>query len=106
MKMIIEVQERKSGRSSLVWLLLIMALAFLSRAAALWWTRPEFMGWFNHAPWYWVQTRGLLQNGVLPFPDLPLLFHRYAGVAGPLAQPSCMLCSAGNAKSKLLEVFG
>ena len=55
------------------------------------------MGWFNHAPWYWVQTRGLLQNGVLPFPDLPLLFHRYAGVAGPLAQPSRMLCSAGNA---------
>jgi hypothetical protein len=40
MKMIIEVQERKSERSSLVWLLLIMALAFLSRAAALWWTRP------------------------------------------------------------------
>lgn len=57
---------------------LIVIVAFLLRAALLWWTRPEFMGWFNHAPWYWVQTRELLDHGVLPFADLPLIFHVYA----------------------------
>lgn len=62
-------------------LLIVIMLAFGSRAIALWVTRPEFMGWFNHAPWYWVQTRGLLENGALPFADLPLLFYLYAGLA-------------------------
>jgi hypothetical protein len=82
--MVIRAQERNGGRSGLAWLLSIMVLAFISRAVALWWTRPEFMGWFNHAPWYWVQTRGLIRDGVLPFADLPLLFQLYAGVADAL----------------------
>lgn len=79
--MVIEPPHTNSRGKALFWLLTIMACAFFSRAIFLWWTRPEFMGWFNHAPWYWVQTRGLLSEGQLPFGDLPLLFHIYAALS-------------------------
>lgn len=52
--------------------------AFAARVVALWATRPEFTGWFNHTYYYWVQTRGLLEQGTLPYSDLPLTFHLYA----------------------------
>lgn len=54
---------------------------FLARAIALWWTRPEFTGWFNHTYYYWVQARGVLEAGTLPYTDLPLLFYLYAALA-------------------------
>ncbi|MDJ0698808.1 MAG: hypothetical protein QNJ07_03040 [Woeseiaceae bacterium] len=60
---------------------LVVGISFVTRAVAIWLTRPEFVGWFNHSYYYWVQTRGVLEHGQLPFADLPLLFHLYAGVA-------------------------
>lgn len=74
-------RTRKSPSKGALILAAIFLVAFLSRVIALWVTRPEFMGWFNHAPWYWVQTRGLMHSGELPFSDLPLLFYGYAAVA-------------------------
>lgn len=62
-------------------LLALVGGAFAARTVALWLTRPEFTGWFNHTYYYWVQTRGLLEEGVLPYTDLPLLFHLYASIA-------------------------
>ena len=59
----------------------IVGAGFAFRAAAIWLTRPEFVGWFNHVYYYWVQTRGVLEEGALPFADLPLLFYWYAGLA-------------------------
>ncbi len=53
----------------------------MARALAIWLTRPEFVGWFNHSYYYWVQVRGLLESGQLPYTDLPLLFYLYAGFA-------------------------
>ena len=41
----------------------------------------EFKGWFTHVYYYYVEVRGLLQQGELPYPDLPLLFHLYAGLS-------------------------
>lgn len=82
--MIITSPTRGTARVGATGLALVLLLAFLARAVALWWTRPEFMGWFNHAPWYWVQVRGLLETGALPFADLPLLFHLYSTAASGL----------------------
>lgn len=62
----------------------LIGSAFAARAVALWLTRPEFTGWFNHTYYYWVQTRGVLEHGTLPYTDLPLLFHLYAAVARAL----------------------
>lgn len=59
----------------------IVAGAFAARAIAIWVFRPEFVGWFNHCYYYWVQVRGILETGQLPYADLPLLFYFYAGVA-------------------------
>lgn len=58
----------------------IVGAGFAFRAAAIWLTRPEFVGWFNHVYYYWVQTRALLEDGALPFADLPLLFYWYAAL--------------------------
>lgn len=58
--------------------------AFLVRAILLWWTRPEFVGWFNHSYYYWVQVRGLVDDGGLVFADMPLLFWLYAGMTAGL----------------------
>jgi len=62
-------------------LAVIVGSAVAARAAAIWVFRPEFVGWFNHSPYYWVQARGILENGQLPYSDLPLLFYVYAAVA-------------------------
>ena len=43
--------------------------------------RPEFVGWFNHSTYYWVQTRALLRDGALAYEDMPALFQLYAGIA-------------------------
>ncbi|MEO1263875.1 MAG: hypothetical protein AAFZ15_34030, partial [Bacteroidota bacterium] len=59
----------------------LVLIAFLVRVFVIWIGRPEFVGWFNHTYYYYVETRGLLQNGQLPFPDMPLLFFIYAGTA-------------------------
>lgn len=79
--MIIQATSEQTHRRGAIGLLIVILLAFGLRAIALWFTRPEFMGWFNHATWYWVQTRGLIAEGALPFADLPLLFYLYAGLA-------------------------
>jgi len=62
-------------------LAVIIGGAFLARAFAIWMTRPEFVGWFNHSYYYWVQVRGVLESGQLPYADLPLLFYLYGAVA-------------------------
>jgi hypothetical protein len=59
----------------------IIGIAFAARAIAIWITRPEFVGWFNHSYYYWVQVQGVLESSQLPFADLPLLFYFYAAVA-------------------------
>ena len=62
-------------------LIAIVGTGLAFRAAAIWLTRPEFVGWFNHVYYYWVQARGVLEEGALPFADMPLLFYWYAGLA-------------------------
>ena len=62
-------------------LLILIFIAFLVRVFVIWIGRPEFVGWFNHTYYYYVQTKGLLENGALPFPDMPLLFYIYASTA-------------------------
>ncbi len=71
---------RKNLREPLI-LLLIVLSATLIRAIYIWIGRPEFVGWFNHTYYYYVQTRGILTTGELPFPDMPLLFYLYAYTA-------------------------
>jgi hypothetical protein len=39
----------------------IVFTGFAARAACIWLARPEFVGWFNHSYYYWVQVKGLLQ---------------------------------------------
>lgn len=56
----------------------ILLTAFLVRVFVIWIDRPEFVGWFNHTYYYFVEVKGLLENGKLPFPDMPLLFYIYA----------------------------
>ena len=55
--------------------------AFLIRATAIWWTRPDFVGWFNHSYYYWLQVRSVLTDGALAYSDMPLLFWLYSGLA-------------------------
>jgi len=62
-------------------LALIVGVGLAARAVAIWLTRPEFVGWFNHSYYYWVQVRGLFENGRLPFADMPLLFAIDAATA-------------------------
>lgn len=56
-------------------------IAFLTRFLALFAGRPEFVGWFNHSPYYWVQSKALIEHGELAYGDMPLLFVLYAGLA-------------------------
>lgn len=62
-------------------LLIILFVSFLVRVFIIWIGRPEFVGWFNHTYYYYVETQGLLESGKLPFPDMPLLFYIYAATA-------------------------
>ena len=57
---------------------LLIIIAFVVRILVLWISRPEFVGWFNHTYYYYVKTKGLFQDGQLPFADMPLLFYLYA----------------------------
>lgn len=57
----------------------------LVRALAIWIFRPEFTGWFNHTAYYFVQVRGIIENGAMPFSDLPFLFWMYAAAAQSIA---------------------
>lgn len=65
-------------------LLLLVSISFLVRVFTIWLGRPEFVGWFNHNYYYFVETLGLLERGKLPFPDMPLLFYIYAATANLL----------------------
>ncbi len=62
-------------------LFLLVLTAFITRVFVIWIGRPEFVGWFNHTYYYYVETEGLLSHGKLPFPDMPLLFYIYAFTA-------------------------
>lgn len=62
-------------------LLILLFVSFIVRLFILWVGRPEFVGWFNHTYYYYVETQGLLESGKLPFPDMPLLFYIYAATA-------------------------
>ncbi len=62
----------------------VIGSAFAGRALAIWINRPEFVGWFNHSYYYWVQVKGVLESGRLPYADLPFLFHVYAAEASVL----------------------
>ncbi len=74
----------KSHREPTI-LCLIVLVAFFVRLMLLWVDRPEFVGWFNHTYYYYVETRGMLINGSLPYPDMPLLFYIYSITAKVLA---------------------
>ena len=58
-----------------------IAVAFISRFFVLFVGRPTFVGWFNHSPYYWVQSRSIIENGSLAYGDMPLLFAFYAALA-------------------------
>ena len=60
---------------------LIVLTAIMVRVFTIWIGRPEFVGWFNHTYYYYVEVKGLLESGKLPFPDMPLLFYLYAFTA-------------------------
>lgn len=60
---------------------ILIFAAFVIRVFVLWIGRPEFVGWFNHTYYYYVETKGILQDGELPFPDMPLLFYLYAATS-------------------------
>lgn len=59
-------------------LLSLVFISFLVRVLVIGVGRPEFVGWFNHTYYYYVETKGVLLNGQLPFADMPLLFFLYA----------------------------
>ena len=58
----------------------IVIAAIAVRVVTLWMGRAEFTGWLNHTYYYFVQVRGLLNDGVLPYSDMPLLFYLYSFV--------------------------
>lgn len=62
-------------------LISIVFCAFIARVFLIWIGRPEFVGWFNHTYYFYVQTRELLETGNLAFPDMPLLFHLYTATS-------------------------
>ena len=60
---------------------LIVSTAIAIRVFFLLLQRPEFVCWFNHTYYYYVEVKGLLEQGNLPFKDMPLLFYLYAFTA-------------------------
>lgn len=62
-------------------MLAVVGVSMIVRALVIWFTRPEFAGWFNHTYYYFVQVRGILAHGSMPYSDLPLLFYFYAAAA-------------------------
>ena len=65
------------SRESRILLAIVLTAVFV-RLFYLWIGRPEFVGWFNHTYYYFVQVRSLLETGSLAFDDMPLLFYLYA----------------------------
>lgn len=62
-------------------LLLIILGAIATRVFTLWIGKPAFSGWLNHTYYYFVQVRGVLSQGGLPYADMPFLFYVYGFVA-------------------------
>ncbi|MGD9589511.1 MAG: hypothetical protein AB7Q37_13955 [Pyrinomonadaceae bacterium] len=62
-------------------LAVIVCAAIGVRVLAIWVGRPEFVGWFSHTYYYFVQTQSVLVDGSLAFSDLPLIFYLYAAIA-------------------------
>ncbi len=58
-----------------------IAAALVARFVVLFVGRPDFVGWFNHSPYFWVQAKSLIEHGNLAYGDMPLLFAIYAGLA-------------------------
>ena len=85
-------------RDALV-LLVSVATAFFPRLLVLFFGRPDFVGWFNHSPYFWVQSKSLIEQGGLAYGDMPLLFVIYAGFAkgislvGVPLEPAIILAS-------------
>ena len=79
----------------------IVLFAILVRLLFLWVGRPVFVGWFNHTYYYYVEVRGLLEQGVLPYNDMPLLFYIYAFVAKLLVGMGLEVDSAIVASTRL-----
>lgn len=83
-------------------LLAIILAAGAVRVGTLWVGKPAFSGWFNHVYYYFVQVRGLLTDGVLPYPDMPLLFYLDAAVATVLHLAGMPLETAVIAATRLV----
>jgi hypothetical protein len=73
----LERRHRTEGRHVLA-LLLILAVGFAARALVV--LDPPVLPGPDGA-YYLVQVRGLLRDGALPIPDMPLLFYALAGLA-------------------------
>jgi len=58
-----------------------VAAAIITRFFVLLVGRPTFVGWFSHSPYYWVQSRSIIESGVLAYGDMPLVFMLYALLA-------------------------
>ena len=63
------------------YLSIIVLVALLVRIGFLCWGRPVFVDWFNHTYYYYVEVKGLLLQGAMPYADMPLLFYLYAATA-------------------------
>mgnify|MGYP000011713989 CR=1 FL=1 len=70
--------KNQSLRKEFLTLGMIVCIAILARVFTIWIGRPEFVGWFSHTYYYFVEVRSLLENGALAYPDMPLLFLVYA----------------------------
>jgi len=75
------LQNKLKSKMSRKILIAIVICAFIVRLFLIWVGKHEFVGWFNHTYYYFVQTRELLESGKLAFPDMPFLFYLYAATA-------------------------
>ena len=80
------VSTLPSRNKAIGFLFITILSAFVIRATTIWWTRPDFVGWFNHSYYYWLQTRSILTDGTLAYPDMPLLLWLYSALTW-LLQP-------------------
>ena len=81
-----------------------VAAAFFARLSVLFFGRPDFVGWFNHSPYYWVQSKSLIEHGSLAYGDMPLLFAIYAGLAKGIGLMGVPLEPAIVAASRLVMI--
>lgn len=73
--------ETGPSRKEFFVLLSIIGTSVTVRVLTIWAFRPEFTGWFNHTSYYFVQVRGILDRGTIPYSDLPFLFYLYGLLA-------------------------